>query len=79
MTTCFQRIKHNINAFQGLPENFAPLVLANVEKNGFTHILAGHSAFGKNLMPRVAALLNSQQISDIIDIQSEDSKKKSFI
>lgn len=37
--------------------------------------MAGVSAFGKNLMPRVAALMDSQQISDIISIESEDSKR----
>jgi electron transfer flavoprotein alpha subunit len=46
----------------------------NVKKGGYTHIIAGHSAFGKNLMPRVSALLDSQQISDITAIESEDSE-----
>lgn len=59
---------------QGLPENYAPLLVENIKKGGFTHIIAGHSAFGKNLMPRVAALLDTQQISDITAIESEDSK-----
>ncbi|KAF2262199.1 electron transfer flavo protein-like protein subunit alpha [Lojkania enalia] len=58
---------------KGLPENYAPLLVENIKKGSFTHILAGHSAFGKNLLPRVAALLDTQQISDIIDIQSEDT------
>ncbi|KAI9865817.1 MAG: Electron transfer flavoprotein alpha-subunit [Vezdaea acicularis] len=58
---------------KGLPENFAPLLVENIKKGGFTHIIAGHSAFGKNLMPRVAALLDSQQISDITSIESEDT------
>ena len=61
------------NSFQGLPENYAPLLVENIKKEGFTHIFASHSAFGKNLMPRVAALLDVQQISDIISIESEDS------
>ncbi|KAL9112522.1 MAG: hypothetical protein Q9187_007752, partial [Circinaria calcarea] len=58
---------------KGLPENYAPLLVENIKKGGFTHVIAGHSAFGKNLMPRVAALLDSQQISDIIAIESEDT------
>lgn len=58
---------------KGLPENWAPLLIDNIKKGGYTHILAGHSAFGKNLLPRVAALLDVQQISDITAIQSEDT------
>ncbi|MCJ1292705.1 Electron transfer flavoprotein alpha-subunit [Xylographa carneopallida] len=58
---------------KGLPENYAPLLVENIKKGGFTHIIAGHSAFGKNLMPRVAALLDVQQISDITSIESEDT------
>ncbi|MCJ1386701.1 Electron transfer flavoprotein alpha-subunit [Xylographa soralifera] len=58
---------------KGLPENYAPLLVENIKKGGFTHIIAGHSAFGKNLMPRVAALLDVQQISDITAIESEDT------
>ncbi|KAH8723601.1 electron transfer flavoprotein-like protein subunit alpha [Phaeosphaeriaceae sp. PMI808] len=58
---------------KGLPENYAPLLVENIKKGGFTHVIAGHSAFGKNLMPRVSALLDSQQISDITAIESEDT------
>lgn len=58
---------------KGLPENYAPLLVENIKKGGFTHILAGHSAFGKGLLPRVAALLDTQMISDIIAISSEDT------
>jgi electron transfer flavoprotein alpha subunit len=61
-------------AVQGLPENYAPLLVENIKKGGFTHVVAGHTAFGKNLMPRVAALLDTQQISDITEIEIEDSK-----
>jgi electron transfer flavoprotein alpha subunit len=61
------------SAFQGLPENYAPLLVENIKKGGYTHVVAGHTAFGKNLMPRVSALLDTQQISDITDIESEDS------
>ncbi|KAI9805971.1 MAG: hypothetical protein M1825_000585 [Sarcosagium campestre] len=58
---------------KGLPENYAPLLVENIRKGGYSHVIVGHSAFGKNLMPRVAALLDSQQISDITSIESEDT------
>jgi len=51
------------------------MVVENVKKGNFTHVFAGHSSFGKNLMPRVAALLDTQQISDIVTVESEDSKQ----
>ncbi|KAK1027828.1 Electron transfer flavoprotein alpha-subunit [Friedmanniomyces endolithicus] len=49
---------------KGLPENWAPMLVENVKKGGYTHVFAGHSAFGKNLLPRVAALMDVQQSSD---------------
>ncbi|CAI6334114.1 unnamed protein product [Periconia digitata] len=58
---------------KGLPESYAPLLVDNIKKGAYTHIFAGHSAFGKNVMPRVAALLDSQMISDITAIESEDT------
>ena len=44
--------------------------------NGYTHILAPATTFGKNLMPRIAAKLDTQQISDIISIESDDTFKR---
>ncbi|KAL9056967.1 MAG: hypothetical protein Q9162_002633 [Coniocarpon cinnabarinum] len=58
---------------RSLPENFSTLIAENVKQGGYTHVFAGHSAFGKTLMPRVSALLDVQQISDIIAIESEDT------
>ncbi|EXJ83249.1 electron transfer flavoprotein alpha subunit [Capronia coronata CBS 617.96] len=58
---------------RGLPENWAPLVVENIKKGGYTHVIAAHSAFGKSLLPRVAALLDVQQISDVMSIESEDT------
>ena len=58
---------------KGLPENFAPMMVENIKKGGYTHVVTGHSAFGKNLLPRVAALLDVQQISDVMGIESEDT------
>lgn len=58
---------------RGLADNWAPLLAENIKKGGYTHVMAGHSAFGKNLIPRVAAMLDVQQISDIIAIEGEDT------
>ncbi|KAJ1782691.1 Electron transfer flavoprotein alpha-subunit, partial [Coemansia sp. RSA 2399] len=56
-----------------LPETNAGLLKALQEKENITHIFAPHSAAGKNVLPRLAALLDSQQISDIVAIESEDT------
>ena len=55
----------------GLPENYAALV-APLAKN-YSHVVASASAFGKNLMPRVAALLDAAQVSEIVAVQSADT------
>jgi len=57
-----------------IAEDLSSLVLANCD--GFTHILAPATTFGKNLMPRISAKLDSQQISDIISVESEDTFKR---
>uniref|UniRef100_A0A667Z6K6 Electron transfer flavoprotein subunit alpha n=1 Tax=Myripristis murdjan TaxID=586833 RepID=A0A667Z6K6_9TELE len=54
-------------------EELTPLVLATQQQFNFTHICAGASAFGKNLLPRVAAKLDVAPISDIIEIKSPDT------
>ncbi|RVX68006.1 hypothetical protein B0A52_08417 [Exophiala mesophila] len=58
---------------RGLAENWAPLLVENIKKGGYTHVIAAHSAFGKSLLPRVAALLDVQQISDVMSIEGEDT------
>tara|TARA_B100000989_G_scaffold15062_1_gene10049 strand:+ start:535 stop:1464 length:930 start_codon:yes stop_codon:yes gene_type:complete len=57
-----------------IAEELSSLVLSNCE--GFTHILAPSSTFGKNLMPRISAKLDAQQISDIISVESDDTFKR---
>ena len=54
-----------------LAENLAPLI---VELAGsYSHILAAATTTGKNVIPRVGALLDVQPISDVIRIESDDT------
>jgi len=53
-----------------LPESVAALV---VECGSYTHILTAATTTGKNFLPRVAALLDVAQISDIIAVKSSDT------
>lgn len=54
----------------GLPEVLTPLVL-NIAKD-YSHILGAATAAGKNLLPRIAALLDVAQISEITAIEAPD-------
>jgi electron transfer flavoprotein alpha subunit len=54
-----------------LAENVAALVVPLAP--GYTHVVAPATGFGKNLMPRVAALLDVQQVSDISGVESPDT------
>jgi electron transfer flavoprotein alpha subunit len=55
----------------GLPENLAALVLALAKD--YSHLVTSATAFGKNFMPRVAALLDVAQISEIVGVESPDT------
>ena len=55
----------------GLAENYAALV-APLAK-GYSHVVASASAFGKGFMPRVAALLDVAQISEVSAVESADT------
>ena len=50
------------------PENLAALVVAHAA--AYSHILAAATTAGKNLMPRIAALLDVAQISEIVSVES---------
>ena len=52
-------------------ENLAALVLSVADK--YTHIVAPATGFGKNFMPRVAAMLDVQQISEISAVEAPDT------
>lgn len=54
-----------------LAENYATLVQSMAE--GFSHILAPATTFGKNILPRLSALLDVQMVSDISKVVSADT------
>jgi len=55
----------------GLAENLAPLM--QTLSGGYSHIMAAATTTGKNVMPRLAALLDVMQISDIIKIEDANT------
>ena len=57
-----------------LAEELSNLVISLA--NSFSYILAPATTFGKNLLPRISAKLDVQQISDIISVESEDTFKR---
>jgi electron transfer flavoprotein alpha subunit len=54
-----------------LAENVASLIVE--QASGYSHVLASATTYGKNIMPRAAALLDVAQISDIVEVKSEDT------
>jgi electron transfer flavoprotein alpha subunit len=66
-------VTHASNEHQ-LAATLAPQV-AEVGKS-FTHLFAPSTTFGKDLMPRVAALLDAPQISDVMSIESDTRFKR---
>ena len=54
-----------------IAENFTPVIVKQAEN--YSHIVCSANTFGKNLMPRVAALLDTSQVSDIIKVISSDT------
>ena len=63
-------------------ENANPLAavqapqLAALAEGGYSHVLGPSTTFGKDLMPRVAALLGVPQVSDIMSVESERRFKR---
>ena len=57
-----------------LAEEVSNLILSVADD--FSYIMAPATTFGKNLLPRISAKLDVQQISDIISVESEDTFKR---
>ena len=58
-----------------LAATYAPQVAA-VAKNGYTHVLFPSTTFGKDVAPRVAALLGVAQVSDIMAVEGAHAFKR---
>jgi electron transfer flavoprotein alpha subunit len=67
------KVKVADNAMFGhhLAENLALLVV-DIAKD-YSHVLVAATTFGKNMMPRASALLDSAQISEIVEVKSPDT------
>ncbi len=62
----------NNNLYENyLAENYTSAVMKYAEN--YSHIICSANTFGKNLMPRISALLDVSQISDITKVISEDT------
>lgn len=56
-------IQHKSDALaHAMAEPVAPLLAELVKSGGFTHLIAAHTAVGKNVFPRVAGLLDVAQV-----------------
>ena len=71
-------VADNVAYANQLPENVAPLVASLVLAQNviYSHVLAAATSNGKNILPRVAALLDVDQISEIIEVVSSDTFKR---
>lgn len=56
-----------------LPENVAPLLQDILNNKEYTHFLISSSSIGKNIIPRVAALMDNQPVCDIVEIKDQST------
>ena len=54
-----------------IAENYTSAIIKHAD--AYSHIVCSANTFGKNLMPRIAALLDTSQVSDIIKVISADT------
>ena len=57
----------------GVAENMAPLLKAAQVATGATHVIGPATPYGKNILPRLAAMLDVNNINDVTLIKSEDT------
>ena len=57
----------------GVAENMTPLIVNVQQQTGATHIVGPATAYGKNILPRVAAKLDVNQISDVTAIVNDST------
>ena len=57
----------------GVAEEWAPLVTEAAKAGGHSHVVAGASSFSKGVLPRVAALLDVAQISDVLEVKDAET------
>ena len=62
-----------------LAETYAPIVAKAAKDEGASIVCAAAGAVGKDILPRVAALLDSGMASDIADIESKNTFKRSIL
>lgn len=56
-----------------IAEGVAETITSLVKDSGYTYVLMAADSTGKNVLPRVSALLDTQQISEIIKVHSADT------
>ncbi len=67
------RVEHDAYA-NPVAEDLAPLLVAMA--GPYDHLVAASTTFGRNVMPRVAALLDTAQLSDIVEVVSPSTFKR---
>jgi len=67
------RVEHDAYA-DPLAEDLAPLLVAMAD--GYDYLIAASTTFSRNVMPRVAALLDTAQVSDIVEVVSPSTFKR---
>lgn len=55
----------------GAPESISKLVAETMNSGGFIHLVAASGAYGRNIVPRVGALMDKQPITDVLKILGE--------